>query len=545
MCINQQIQEDSCANVDFALRKRLAELLTQGCDERIVVDDKTGMHKYNGTNQPVQGSIRRSSCTFSVPTEDAFQAGLKALKQIERDPTAVELLQKQISQRLEELWSVSGAALTMFPSGTDAEFLPMLVALSRAMRFGGKMASVVTCAGEVGSGTTNAAIGRHFATLLPAPHMCPEGHVVGGSIFASTAHPEIDAIELKLRTPDGKCKSMSELDTAVSDSVDKALCEDEYAAVLVHVVVGCKTGHLMPSMACIHELVEKYGERVVPVVDACQTRMTDCGLKDLVSAGFAVLTTGSKFYGGPPFCGAAILPPKMVTELNLAMTEGAVGDLRGLIRSSTLGAYIGASLVPPELHMLKEALPSDAPNLGLIIRWQMALHNIDRYHRIPDDARCALRRSWMTETAEMIRAKGLETVNLYEEAPTVDQDRVECGMHADATILCFDLRKPGTDGAMERLSMTEAKRVHNLMARDLSSVEGLSEAEREVLGKRCFLAQPVSLTKSGPHVLRAAVGAPLVLRLHEDGDLDELRKEDETFVEKMNLVLRKWESMPI
>ena len=168
----------------------------------------------------------------------------------------------------------------------------------------------------------------------------------------------------------------------------------------------------------------------------------------------------------------------------------------------------------------------------------MALHNIDQYHSIPDEARGSLRRSWMTETAEMIQAKSLETVRLFEEAPAAQEDRVTCGMHADATILCFELRKPGSEGAMERLSLAEAKRVHNLMARDLSSVEGLTEKEQEVLGRRCFLAQPVSLSKAGPHVLRAAVGAPLVVRLHEGGDRDEVRDEDETFVAKLDLVLR-------
>merc|ERR1711862_560142 len=125
----------------------------------------------------------------------------------------------------------------------------------------------------------------------------------------------------------------------------------------------------------------------------------------------------------------------------------------------------------------------------------------------------------------MVRAKGLETVNLFEEAPTVQADRLDCGMHADATILCFDLCKPAEDGSMQRLTLSEAKRLHNLMARDLSYVEGLSEVEQDLLGKRCFLAQPVSLTPSGPHVLRAAVGAPLVLRLHQNADLDDLRKE--------------------
>merc|ERR1711862_713178 len=96
------------------------------------------------------------------------------------------------------------------------------------------------------------------------------------------------------------------------------------------------------------------------------------------------------------------------------------------------------------------------------------MHNIERYHAIPDTTRCSLRREWMTETAQMIRAKALATVSLYEEEQMSDEKRTLCGMHPDATILCFDLRRPAANGSMQRLSLEEARRVHNLMARDLS-----------------------------------------------------------------------------
>lgn len=290
--------------------------------------------------------------------------------------------------------------------------------------------------------------------------------------------------------------------------------------------------------------MEKYGDRVLPVVDACQTRMVDSGMSDLVSAGCAVLATGSKFYGGPPFCGVAILPAAMARELNNALEEGAPGDLRGKVAASKLGAYINASLVPDELVALKEVLPNDAPNLGLLVRWQMAMHNIDRYHQIPDDERCRLRIEWMTETAQMIRAKALETVRLYEEAPSLEDRRLSCGMHSDGTILCLDLCKPAVNGGMMRLNLGEARRVHNLMARDLSGMVAEGAAESKVLRRRCFLAQPVALTSAGPNVLRAAVGAPLVLRLHEGKDRVQLRREDEEWVEKMDLILRMWDSLP-
>jgi len=538
-----------------ALQEQLAELLTQGCDDRIVINPATGMHKYNGTNRPVPGSVRRSSCTFSVPTEDSFANGLAAVQRVQKDSAEIEVMRRSICERLTKLWMASGAALAMFPSGTDSELLPLLVALGRALRLGGKMASIITCAGEVGSGTTQAATGRHFSSMLPKPHMWKEVHEVGGSLFAADGRPEIDAIELKLRGPDGSRMRIEDLDNSVSRTVDEALTQGGYAVVSVHMVVGCKTGHLMPSLACMEALLCKYGEQVVPVADACQARMVDTGLQDLVSSGFAVLATGSKFYGGPPFSGVVLLPEAMVSELNAALAADAPGDLHGKVAASSLRAYISAGLVPPELPALKAILPGGTPNLGLLIRWQMALFNIEGYHAIPGERRHALEVEWMTETIAMIGSKGLRTVTVFKDESAASDSKpnlkrrttLMCkeasGMLPDATIILLDLKKLAPDGAVAPCTLAEMKHIHNLMARDLSGSDGVVDSGNPAWSCRCFLAQPVSLAKD-VHVIRIAIGAPLVLRLHEGSDRDKVRSEDIQLIDKLNLILCSWDSLP-
>jgi len=300
------LQRDPLADIE--VHERLADLLTQGCDDRIIVNPKTGMHKYNGTNRPVAGSIRRSSCTFSVPTEEIFAEGIVALRKLEADDGEADVLFSEICERLMAVWNIApGTGITLFPSGTDAEFLPFLLGLCRAMKAGGKLASIITATGEVGSGTNDAACGKHFSPLLPAQHQCPE-HKVGGSIFPKGCIPEVDSILLKLRNADGARYAIEDLDQVVKDAVAKALGEDGYSVVIVHVVAGSKTGSLMPSLHAVADLLAEYGDRVVPVVDACQTRMQEAGLHNLIQNGVPVLVTGSKFYGGPPFCGATLLP---------------------------------------------------------------------------------------------------------------------------------------------------------------------------------------------------------------------------------------------
>lgn len=50
-------------------------------------------------------------------------------------------------------------------------------------------------------------------------------------------------------------------------------------------------------------------------MDACQLRSEEENIRKYVSLGFLTLVTGSKFYCGPPFCGAVLFPPAALAEL--------------------------------------------------------------------------------------------------------------------------------------------------------------------------------------------------------------------------------------
>lgn len=51
------------------------------------------------------------------------------------------------------------------------------------------------------------------------------------------------------------------------------------------------------------------------VVDACQLRSEPESVQRYLSLGFPTLVTGSKFFCGPPFCGAVLLPPAALAEI--------------------------------------------------------------------------------------------------------------------------------------------------------------------------------------------------------------------------------------
>lgn len=278
-----------------------------------------------------------------------------------------------------------------------------------------------------------------------------------------------------------------------------------------------------------------------------------------------MLVTGSKFYGGPPFSGAALLPEAMVSELNEALS-GGVPAFRDAVASSELKAYISGALVAPELTALKEMLPTDIPNLGLVLRWEMALYHIERYHSIPESERDRIVQQWMLQFADIVRAKASPALGIIDDLSASSgppspcspsrrrgtEDAIdECGMMQVRTINCLELKRPdgvGEDGVerWQRLSLDEMKKLHTLMATDVSGKDGWPEDP--ALARRIFIAQPVALTKEFV-IIRVAIGAPLVERIHSseqgDGeDVAEVRREDEALVAKMHALLCAWPSPP-
>lgn len=60
-----------------------------------------------------------------------------------------------------------GSGVFLMPSGSDAEYIPLLIA--QELNKGKKVANIVTCNEEVGSGTVAASGGRFFSDVEPIP----------------------------------------------------------------------------------------------------------------------------------------------------------------------------------------------------------------------------------------------------------------------------------------------------------------------------------------------------------------------------------------
>ena len=69
-----------------------------------------------------------------------------------------------------------------------------------------------------------------------------------------------------------------------------------------------KLGWSGPSEACLQDIAATWPSQVVVVMDACQMRLGLPQLQDYLARNYLVLMTGSKFFTGPAFSGALLVP---------------------------------------------------------------------------------------------------------------------------------------------------------------------------------------------------------------------------------------------
>ena len=126
----------------------------------------------------------------------------------------------------------------------------------------------VTAAGEVGSGTPNAATGRHFSSLAPRGNHQQNNGLLE-QIPPKDSSGRVVLVSFKARGDDGLVDFREK--ELIIDIRLKLLKSDTNIAVL-HIVCGSKTGLVYPSLLTAKLLQREFGDRLLVVVDACQLR---------------------------------------------------------------------------------------------------------------------------------------------------------------------------------------------------------------------------------------------------------------------------------
>jgi hypothetical protein len=328
--------------------------MTTGGDARIVLDSNTGLNRYFSAPRP-SGVLAYASSTANDVSAETF-AHLLALPDAGSYADRLEALRG----RIRSAYAVADDVDIVFsPSGTDLEYVALACAAGRGPA---GTHNILLGADEVGSGCIHSAYGRYFAAETALGIATRAGDPVPG-----LGETHVEMIDVPVRDSRGRARPSGEI-AAKMDSAIRA-AEAERRHVLVHVVHGSKTGLILPSLDDIDRLAEAHGGSVTFVVDACQARITSPAIADYLARDAIVFVTGSKFMGGPPFSGFALVPRRFREQAE-PLAPGLATIFR---RGEWPAGWPGA-----------EAL-EDSANPGLLLRLEGSIFELERFQRLSLD----------------------------------------------------------------------------------------------------------------------------------------------------------------
>ncbi len=439
--------------------------LFSGGDERVFLDPETGRTKYGTPHRCVEDEVWFSSSTGTAISARGYAAAMAVWQNLIGGSQTLEDAFESIRRRLTRLFCIEGTQTILAGSGTEAVLIS--VALARMVCRARITMVIVGCA-ETGRGVSTAAAGLHFL------RQAAFATVTSGDRLAGLDGSDINVDTIAIRDRAGRLRASDEIDAELTQKVETA--HRAGRDVVIHRLETSKTGQNAPSLAVLDRLCAAAPEHVFVLADACQLRCSAAHIRSLLQRGFLVTLTGSKFAAGPPFAGALLVPPAIIQRL------------RPMRLPAGLAAYSAQWDWPPFLRRL--LVPGFLPlaNIGLALRWQAALAEIERFFACPADLRSSIFAHFHQEVARHVAADpGLELLT-----PPVES--VESWGYS---ILCIAMRH--ADG--HRLGMAEAGAVQLQLRKGLDVATG-------AVTKRFHLGQPVAVGGAG--MLRVCASAPLI-----------------------------------
>ena len=489
-----------------ALALPLQEALASGGDSRFVIR-ADGLNKY-GTAALPRMAVPFGSCTSSSPSLRGFRAAARmqnVLCRASDSAATAEDACQAIRRRLRQLLRIKpGVDIALAPSGTDTELIAVALAAGQTDR---RIINIVVGPNEVGSGTPQAASARHYDTLVPAGRtVLPDGPVDG------RLAKRIDLEVVPLRGSDGEMLDEQQLDRQVVQLVSEA--EDQHAIVLLHIVAHSKTGMHAPSLECVAELRKRYADLIV-LVDAAQGRFSRKGMAQALEQDYLFMITGSKFFGGPPFSGALLIPESL-SPASRGLTSFPAG----------FGDYLSAVEMPTHWQSIRAGLPQQ-PNYSVILRWAAAIAEMDAFYATDGAARLRILRAFERLVPEVFGAsESIELLAVYP--PVYGEDRL---LQSKTTVFSFRVR--GHDS--HYFDRDELLELHGELNEDVAAV--YPHLDATVLATPFHLGQPVNIGADGC-ALRVALGGELIVRVARDTALGETFEDRLAWLHRQLMTLR-------
>ncbi len=505
------------------LAKPTEYLLMAGGDLRLNIDEIDLLNKYGCRPFPRPEAFTFASSTATSVSNFAFDKTDKVRSILIRNSlkngfknATIEFSELQKNNLRKAFKLFNGCEIIFSPSGTDSAL--QIAAITQIISEN-EITHVLVASDETGSGVPEALKGCHFENTTALNHPVKKGDQIKG--FRA-----VDLIKIPFRDENGAVKSPSQLDGEVFNAISKT--NELGRHVVLHTMDQSKLGYQSPSDELIQKLnsLEKLSMQII--VDGSQLRLDPKDIRNYLDKGYIVTITGSKYFTGPPYSGALILPKsvtKLIHALKNKLPEG-------------LTQYYNHSDWPTSWSCSNDL--SDGYNYGSYMRWNAAIVEMDRYYRTPILYRNMGIEMFCNFVEDSIKDATFLKPIYGDENKTNSYSSKEFGIRNIRTIFPFFILKNN-----KVLSIDQVKKLYTLLNSDLS--EHFHDSSLEIIrlaAQKCHIGQAVNVKYGNDiesAVLRISLGARVISESWVNRDISLFFRNIELQMNQITVIIKKIE----
>lgn len=517
------IFHDSWKPIVENLAKPTEFLLMSGGDLRLNIDEIELLNKYGCRPFPRPEAFTFASSTATSVSNFAFDKTDKIRSILIKNSlkngfkNATIEFSELLKNNLKKTFKISEECEIIFsPSGTDSSL--QIAAITQIIS-DKDITHVLVASDETGSGVPAALKGCHFENTTALNYPIKKGDRIEG-------FRDVDLIEIPFRDENGDLKSPIQMDEEVFAAISKT--NELGKHVVLHAMDQSKLGYQAPGERMIQNLNSLKNLSMQIIVDGSQLRLDPKDIQNYLNKGYIVTITGSKYFTGPPYSGALILPKcisKLIHSVKKSLPEG-------------LTQYYNHSDWPTSWLCSKDL--SDGFNYGSYMRWNAAIVEMDRYFKTPVLYRNMGIEMFCNFVEDSIKdATFLEP--LYgDETNTNTYNSKEFGIRNIRTIFPFFILKNN-----EVLSINNVKKLYTLLNSDLS--DQFKDASLEIIrlaAQKCHTGQAVNVKYSNEiesAILRISLGARVISESWVNRDISIYFRNIEAQMSQVTVIIKKIE----
>ena len=505
------------------LAKPTEYLLMDGGDLRLNIDEIDLLNKYGCRPFPRPDAFTFSSSTATSVSNFAFDKTDKIRSILIRNSlkngfkNATIDFSELLKNNLKKIFRLNEESEIIFsPSGTDSS---LQIAAITQIFSDKEITHVLVASDETGSGVPSALKGCHFENTTALNFPVKKGDKIEG-------FRDVELIKIPFRDENGALKSSKQLDEEVYDAIYKT--NEQGRHIVLHTMDQSKLGYQSPSDELIKRLNTLANLSIQIVVDASQLRLDPKDIQNYLNKGYIVTITGSKYFTGPPYSGALLLPKRVSKVIHSVKNSLPAG----------LTQYYNHSDWPISWFCSNDL--SDGYNYGSYMRWNAAIVEMDRYYKTPILYRNMGIEMFCNFVEDSIKEASFLEPIYGDETKTNSYTSKEFGIRNIRTIFPFFILKNN-----EVLSVDKVKKIYTLLNSDLS--DQFEDSPLEIIrlaAQKCHIGQAVDVKYGNgieSAVLRISLGARVISDSWVNRDISLFFRNIEAQMSQITIIIKKIE----